>query len=364
MNLIETIPYLKDLSPEQQFLVLLILAPVLIILASFILRFIIMRIVLAPVRGFVSNTATTLDDKAFELLERPIRIFVFGLAIQLISTIFDFTGDIDAIAENVARAFYLIGVVFFVYQLVDVLGISSNSLNRLTGLQVEERLLPFLRVVVKLIIAVVGLLAIVNVFGYDGSGLIASFGIVGLAFSLAAQDTAANIFGFTAIVSDNPFNVGEVIQTGDIQGTVEKVGVRATRIRRVDQSLVTVPNSKLSGTPLINLSRLSKRRIDFTFGLTYDTRSEQMKRFLEAVREMLLSRENVESKSVVVRFLDFGESSLRVRVIAFILLTDWAEFTLEQEAINLSIMEIAESIGLHLFDTHTTVHVVQEESHS
>jgi MscS family membrane protein len=360
MNLIDTIPYLRDLSPEMQFLVLVLLAPLLILVASWILRFLLMRIVLAPVQRFVSGTATTVDDKAYELLERPIRIFVLGLAILIISTVFNFTGDIDAIAENIARALFLVGIVFFVYQLVDVIGLSSMSLNRLTGLQVEERLLPFLRVVVKLLIIVVGLLAVVQVFGYDGSGLIASFGIIGLAFSLAAQDTAANIFGFTAIVSDNPFHVGDNVQSGDITGTVEKVGVRSTRIRRSDQSLVTVPNSKLTDLPLINLSRMSKRRLDFTFGLTYDTSSEQMQRFLEAVRELLASRELVEKHSIVVRFLDFAAADLRVRVQTFILVIDWAEFTAEQEFINLEIMRIVEAMGLEMYPTTTTIKLRNE----
>jgi MscS family membrane protein len=355
MNLIDTIPYLRDLSPEMQFLVLVLLAPILILLASSILRFLVMRILLAPAQRFVSSTATTLDDKAFELLERPIRIFMLGIAIIIISSLFNFTGDIDTVAENSARALFLIAIIFFVYQLVDVIGISSTSLGRLTGLQVEERLLPFLRVIVKVITIVVGLLAVVQVFGYDGSGLIASFGIIGLAFSLAAQDTAANVFGFTAIVSDNPFHVGDNVQSGDITGTVEKVGVRSTRIRRPDQSLVTVPNRKLSDTPLINLSRMSKRRLDFTFGLTYDTHSEQMQRFLEAVHEMLASRELVEKHSIVVRFLDFGDAAFRLRVQAFILLTDWAEYTAEQEIINLEIMRIVEAMGLELYSTTTTV---------
>jgi MscS family membrane protein len=361
MNLIDTIPYLRDLTPEMQFVVLLLLAPILILIASAILRLLIMQILLAPARKFVANTANTADDRAFELLERPIRIFVLGLAIYLIPTLFNFTGDIDSITENIARALFLVAIIFFVYQLVDVIGISSSSLSRLTGMQVEERLLPFLRVVVKVLVIVVGLLAVVQVFGYDGSGLIASFGIIGLAFSLAAQDTAANIFGFTAIVSDNPFHVGDNVQSGDITGTVEKVGVRSTRIRRPDQSLVTVPNRQISDVPLINLSRMSKRRLDFTFGLNYDTSSEQMKRFLEAVHEMLASRENVEKKSVIVRFLEFGESAFRLRVQCFILLTDWAEYTAEQEEINLEIMRIVESMSLELYPKTTTIKLQNQD---
>ena len=99
-----------------------------------------------------------------------------------------------------------------------------------------------------------GAMIIIREFGYDVTGLIASFGVIGLALSLAAKDTAANVFGFTAIVSDNPFQVGDYITMGDFAGTVEHVGVRSTRVRKLDQSLVTVPNSKLTDSAVTNWS--------------------------------------------------------------------------------------------------------------
>jgi MscS family membrane protein len=175
---------------------------------------------------------------------------------------------------------------------------------------------------------------------------VASFGVIGLAFSLAAKDTAANVFGFTAIVSDNPFQVGDFIVTGDFSGIVEHVGVRSTRVRKLDQSLVTVPNSKLTDAAVTNWSRLSKRRLDFYIGLTYATTAVQMRECLNRLREMLREREHIDPETVQVFFAEFADSALSVRVIASVLIQDWGEYMAEAEAIYLEIMELVESLGL------------------
>src|SRR5262249_35855949 len=130
----------------------------------------------------------------------------------------------------------------------------------------------------KLLFIVLAVLVIVQEWGYDPSGLIAGLGIGGLAISLAAQDTVKNLFGFTTIVGDQPFTVGDFIKTADVEGTVEHVGVRSTRIRRQDQAYVTVPNSVLANSAILNWSRLSKRWIDMTLRITYDaSRSDILK---------------------------------------------------------------------------------------
>ncbi|MEO0596513.1 MAG: mechanosensitive ion channel family protein, partial [Chloroflexota bacterium] len=241
--------------------------------------------------------------------------------------------------------------------IIDVIGVTSENLRNFTGIRVEDRLLPFLRVVFKVFVVVMGALIIVQEFGYSIAGLVASFGIVGLAISLAAQDTAANIIGFTSIVSDNPLHVGEYVIAGDVTGTVEEVGVRTTRIRKLDQSLVTVPNATLTGGAVTNWSRLTKRRLDFYVGLTYNTSASQMRAVIGDIRDMLKERENVDPESVIVHFVEFGDSSLKIRIIAYVLLQDWGEFTAEQENINLRIMEIVEDHKLSMAFPSTSLYI-------
>ncbi|MGB7339121.1 MAG: mechanosensitive ion channel family protein [Phototrophicaceae bacterium] len=357
MNIIENIPILQDLPIEQQALIVLLSAPLLVWLVSAIIRTIILRFIMTPMRAYASKTETDVDDRVLQVIERPIRILLIGVAIAVISVTLEFKGDIDILADNIANALIIASIFYFVYNLIDIISVSTATLQRLIGIRVEDRLLPFLRVVAKVFIVVMGLLIVVQEFGYSITGLVASFGIIGLAISLAAQDTAANILGFTTIVSDNPFQVGDYILSGSIAGTVEEVGVRTTRIRKLDQSLVTVPNSSLTNAAVTNWSRLVKRRLDFYIGLTYTTTSEQMQSLLHDLREMLKARETVDADSVIVNFVEFADSALKIRIIAYVMLADWAEFTAEQEAVNLDIMEIVEQAGLSMAFPHTSVYI-------
>lgn len=348
LNISDYLPFLNDLPEEVQTLVLNLILFLIALIIIWVLRIIVTRMILSPMHRAASRTETDVDDKALDAIERPMRIMVLGFGIIVVSAIFSFGQELDAFTDSLSRALILAAVVFFIYNLVDVIGVTSNNLERISGLHIEDRLLPFLRVVVKVFIVVMGSFIIIQEFGYDVTGLIASFGVVGLAFSLAAQDTAANVFGFTAIVSDNPFDVGDYIVTGDVAGTVEKVGVRSTRLRKLDQSFVTLPNSSLTDAAVTNWSRLTKRRLDFYIGLSYDTTPAQMREILHQLRELLKGREYTDTESVIVHFTEFGDSALNIRVIAYLLIADWSQYTAEVEEINLDIMEIVENLGLSM----------------
>jgi MscS family membrane protein len=198
---------------------------------------------------------------------------------------------------------------------------------------------------------------IIDEWGYDVNGLVAGLGIGGLAIALAAQDTLANLFGFTTIVGDSPFVEDEYIVTPDVEGVVESVGLRSTRIRQLDQAIVTIPNSKLSGSAITNWSRLYKRRINFVLGITYDATSHQMDELLKLLREMLTRREKVDPDSVVVYFINFGDSALEILVRCYVFESDWGRFTAEREAVNLAVMDIVESLGLSIAFPSQSIYV-------
>ncbi|MGJ3240649.1 MAG: mechanosensitive ion channel family protein [Anaerolineae bacterium] len=349
MNFINQIPFLRELPVQQQALIVIILAPILVWVVATLIRTIVLRFIMVPIRHYSKRTETNLDDRALAVIERPLRVLLIGIAIAIISVLVELGGDLNQLANSISNALIITAIFFFIYNLVDVIGVTSDNLKNFLGIHIEDRLLPFLRVVTKVFIVVMGLLIVVQEFGYSIAGLIASFGVIGLAISLAAQDTAANVIGFTSIVSDNPFQVGDYIVTNsNIAGTVDTVGVRTTRIRKLDQSLVTIPNSKLTSDALTNWSRLAKRRLDFYIGLTYSTTASQMRELLERLREMLRARETIDAESVVVHFVEFADSALNIRIVAYVMIADWAEFTAEQELVNLEIMEIVESLGLSM----------------
>lgn len=346
MSLAERIPYFSLLPESIQVLMLNLALLILALVVIWILRNLVARIVMLPLRSLVRKTETDIDDRAVDAIERPMRILVLGAGVAIVAAAFQFGPDLDQFSDSLSRALILAALMFFVYNLVDVIGLSPATMQHMTGITIEERLLPFLRTVAKVFVIVMAGLIIIQEFGYEVTGLIASFGVVGLALSLAAKDTAANVFGFTAIVSDNPFKVGDYIVTSDFSGTVEHVGARSTRVRKLDQSLVTVPNSKLTDAAVTNWSRLKKRRLDFYIGLTYDTSADQMRDVLHRLRELVKAHEALDPESVIVHFMEFAGSALNIRIIASVLLADWGAYTAEVEQINLEIMELIEELGL------------------
>lgn len=358
-DLFNRLPFWSALPSLVQDVTLRTILLFIALLAIWVIRDLVTRILMLPVRRLSRRTEGSIDNQLVEAVQRPLRIAILGIALILISTLLSFGTDVDNFVDTFARAIIVAAVTMFIYNLVDVIAVNSENVQQVTGLTIADRLLPFTRTVVKLFVLVLGTLTIFNEFGFDATGLIASFGVIGLAFSLAAQDTAANVFGFTAIVSDNPFEVGDYIVASDFAGTVERVGVRSTRVRKLDQSLVTVPNNALTNASVTNWSRLRKRRLDYYIGVTYSTTSQQMRELLQQLRDMLMERENIDPSSVVVHFVEFGDSALQIRVIAYILIADWTLYTAEVEQINLEIMEIVEGMGLSMAFPSRSLYVEQ-----
>lgn len=351
------LPFLSDLPPDVSLFLVRILMLLVVLILVWVLRRTVASLMLRPLIALASRSDTELDDILIKAATGPIRLLVIAIAILLSINILDVGDDLRIFADNVARALLVATVTFAIYNTVSAISVTPSALNRITGVTLEERLLPFFETVVKVFIVVMGGLIILQEFGYNVTGLIASFGIVGLAFSLAAQDTAANVFGFITIVSDNPFKVGDFIVTSEFSGIVETVGVRATRVRKLDQSLVTVPNNFLMNKPVTNWSRLQRRRLDFHLGVTYTTNADQMLALTHEIREMLKLRELVDPESVLVHFTTFNDSSLDLRIVAGILVPDFNGYTAEVELINLEIMRIVEALGLSVAFPSTSLYV-------
>jgi len=357
MDLTSDIPILRELPLDVQAVILRILLLLIVLAVVWVLRRVITALLLTPVRQLVKRTSAGTDDLILRSIKGPLNVTVIAIAIALTVAVLDFGLDVTTFARNLTRSLLIAAAIFAVYNIVGIITLTPEALRRVTGINIERRLLPFLTTILKVFIVVMGVLIIIQEWGYDATGLIASLGVVGLAFSLAAQDTAANLFGFTAIVSDNPFDVGDYIIMGDVAGVVEHVGVRSTRIRKPDQSLVAIPNNTLSNAAVTNWSRLQKRRIDFYIGVTYNTNSQQIRELVAKIREMLMSRELVDPESVVVHFVNFGGSSLDIRIICYVWIADWNAYTAEQEQINLEIMDIVESMNLSFAFPSTSVYI-------
>ncbi len=346
MDLLAQLPFLEDQPPLVKDIILNLLLLIICILIIIILRWVLTAILFRPLRVFVQRTQTEVDDELLNQSLTPVRIAVVGLGIIFTVNLFHFGPEVQQIAETIGRSLIIGSVFFALIRMFEVVSLHPAFFRQITGLTIPDRLLPFLTTVVKYVIIALGAIFILQELDFDVAALIASLGVVGIGISLASQDTVGNLFGFAAIVSDDPFKVGDFIRTPDVTGIVEQVGMRSTRIRQLDQVLVTVPNNLLTNAVVMNLTRLEKRRFDVTLTFTYSTTSEQLRAVVEAIRELLLKTDDVDPESVIAHFVDFSSSSLDVRIICQILLADWREYTALKEKLLLEIMSIVEDLGI------------------
>ena len=209
-------------------------------------------------------------------------------------------------------------------------------------------------------IVIVSLLAVILIseMGYNINGIIAGLGLSGLTLSLAAQNTASNLFSGFEIITDKPFDVGDYIATASAEGFVEDITMRSTRVRTRDDLVVTIPNATLMKEAITNYSRTQLgKAVTFTLSLTYDTTTEQLQRICGDIRKYLEDSDDVDNSIISVTFKDFGDSSQDLEVTYFTVTTDKYENLKVREDVNFAIRRIVEEAGASFAFPTTTVHV-------
>ena len=204
----------------------------------------------------------------------------------------------------------------------------------------------------------VGAVAALSRFGYPVAGVVTGLGIGGLAFALAAQKTIENLFGSISLAIDAPFRVNDFVKVDDFVGTVETLGLRSTRIRTLDRTLVTIPNGRLAEMRLESYSARDRMRLACTIGLVYATRAAQLRQVLTGLEAALRAHPLIWPEAVVVRFKEFGPSSLDIEIMAWFLTSSWAEFQLIRQEVLLQFMEVVEGAGTSFAFPTRTIHVV------
>ncbi len=289
-----------------------------------------------------TKTKNTVDDLIITLLEPPLRLLIVLLGFYGMFAFLKLSAEMDVFVLHFFRSMFAFTLFWALYRISDSIStVLHEHKNKLKNTLRSDLTIFFIKVV-KFVLLVMGFVVIVQEWGYNFTGFLASLGLGGLAFALAAKDTAANLFGSLVIFSDKPFDVGDWIKTPDVEGTVESIGMRSTRIRTFEKALVAVPNATLANSPITNWSRMTMRRIKMTIGVTYSTTSMQMQNILADLRTMLNNDEDINQQTIMVNFTDFQDSSLGIFCYFFTNTTNWQEYLMVRERINLSIMNIIE----------------------
>lgn len=315
------------------------------------------RSILTPL---AARTATGWDDIMLIRLGGPLTLAWTVISIYLSLPWL----DIDPSAERSVYRLLRVGfLVALFWALVRAIDISTHVVNRSSWASTypaSRSLIPMGGRIGKVAVWAVALVAFLSEFGYPVASLVAGLGIGGLAVALAGQKTIENLFGAFSIGVDQPFREGDFVKIEDFVGTVEAIGLRSTRIRTLDRTLISIPNGKLAEMRLESFSARDRIRLACTIGLEYGTTVLQMREALAGLERLLRDHPKIWPDAVVVRFQGFGESSLNIEIMAWFLTADWGEFQLIRQELFLGFMEVVEKAGTSFAFPTRTVHLAAE----
>ena len=220
------------------------------------------------------------------------------------------------------------------------------------------KFIPILTKTLKAVVFFVILAALLQSHGYSVSSLIAGFGITGLAVGFAANATIANVFGTIAIISDKAFEVGDYIKIGSLEGTVEDINLRSTKLRTLDNALTIIPNSTVSNGEIVNVTKAHKRRILETIGVTYDTSDEKLKRAIEILEDILQKNSEIYGDYVV--FLDtLADSSINIKISAYVKTNNYVKFLKIKEQVLLEAIRRFREEGIDFAFPSRTIYMAK-----
>jgi MscS family membrane protein len=288
---------------------------------------------------------------------KPLSLFVVFLFIVVIFPVLQLPMEISRyfnIAFRIILPFF--GTVVF-YKLVDVLALYLERLAGQSDTSLENHVVPLIRKVLKVFVVIVGGLFILQNLDVNITALLAGISIGGLALALAAQDTLKNFFGSLMIFIDKPFSVGHWITSGDIDGTVEEVGFRSTRIRTFRNSLTYVPNGKLADATIDNHGLRQFRRFFMHIAVTYDTPPALIEVFVEGLRKIVDRHPKTRKDFYIVEFNDMGDFSLKIMFYIFFAVPTWPEELRARHEVLIEVVKLAEKLGVRFAFPTQTLHM-------
>ncbi|WP_017754781.1 mechanosensitive ion channel family protein [Calidifontibacillus oryziterrae] len=279
----------------------------------------------------------------FLSFEKPLQWLFIIIGINIAARYFPYFDHRNLLFINIVKASFIFLISWGLFNLSSASSLVFKRINEKSNIEIDKILIPFLSKTVRFIIIAISFSVIIQVFGYEISGLVAGLGLGGLAFSLAAKDALANLFGGVVIITEKPFSIGDWIKTPSVEGTVEDITFRSTKVRTFAQALVTVPNATLANESITNWSEMGKRQITFNLSVTHDTSKEQMGKIVSEIRSLLENHPAIHPETIFVTFDQYMENGLGIFLYFFTKTTDWGEFLKVKEEINFKIMEILEN---------------------
>lgn len=326
---------------------------VVFLVMALLARRIVTGVIFAALKRLAQRTKTTLDDNLFPAMEGPTAAFVVVTGIFAALTVLKLSPESDLYIDNGCTVAFALVIFWGFWRFTGALLDHAQEIAQQRQLSIAG-FMPWIKKTLLTMLVVVAVLLTIQSLGYDVKALLAGLGIGGLAFALAAQDTLANLFGSIVVATDQPFKIGEAIKIGSNIGIVEDIGLRSTRLRLLDKSLMVIPNKTVAAESITNFSRFTRRRTEQVLTLTYDATPEQMATICDDLRNLLQKDREVDPSSVMVFFRDLNSSSLDIWVVYEMPDPDFIKSMYTRQRLNQAFMQAVAARGLSFaFPTQT-----------
>jgi MscS family membrane protein len=333
----------------------------LIAFLAWLVSYVAVRLVVSIARPLAARSSTELDDELLQAFVGPLRLGSAVAIFALLLLPLSLSVPAQRFFANAATIAGIVAATWFVLRVIDVLGKLVEGRLEERGQAPALAFVPLGRRTVKLVVTALAVLAGLDTLGFDVTALIAGLGIGGLAIALALQKTLENLFGGATIIADRPVQVGDFCRFGDRVGTIEDIGMRSTRVRTLDRTVVTIPNAEFSSLQLENFAKRDRIWFHPRIGLRYETTPDQLRHVLVGIRRMLYSHPRVDPDPARIRFVEFGAYSLDLDVFAYVRATDYGDFLEVVEDLNLRIMDVVEASGTGFAFPSSTTYVAKDD---
>ncbi|MFC5712387.1 mechanosensitive ion channel family protein [Thalassorhabdus alkalitolerans] len=308
-----------------------------------------------------SKTPTPLFTNLLLSYEKPLRFFFSVLGIYVALIYLPLSPGLMETVTTIYRCLVIITIGWGLYNYFSTKSYLFTNMAKKIDVGEDSMMVPFLSKLFRFIIIALTLTVVAFELDYDINGFIAGLGLGGLAFALAAQDTIGNFFGGIIIITERPFKKGDWIQTPTVEGFIEDISFRSTKVRTFEDSLVTVPNSTLAHEPITNWNEMEVRRIDFTIGVKYSTPKGRLQNCVARIDNYLQSHPQIDKELILVRFSDFGQSSLNIFIYFYTIPTGWVDWYNIKEEVNYKIMDILKEEGVEIALPSQNLYISSEE---
>ncbi len=320
-----------------------IIVSLVIFLLFYLLRRLIARFILNRLSRIVSKTSNQIDDAVIEVLDGPLKFFPVVLGFFIASSYLDVSDNNQDFLDLLNRSLITIFIFWLLHQLIIPFSFVIKNFES----KISKPLVDWTLKGLKILVIVLGAVAILELWGIRVGPVIAGLGLFGVAVALGAQDLFKNLISGIMILMEKRFTVGDVILvSGEVEGVVEQIGFRSTLVRRFDSTPVMVPNYKFAEQSVTNYTRRHHRRIRWLIGLEYRTSIDQLKNIRDEINNLIEKDDNFaknQNASFYVRIDSFSDSSIDMLVQTFTVTNEWAEFLKIKENLAVKIIEIVEN---------------------